>query len=486
MEDKEVLRIYQKVYDYLDDFNIYEVRNIARAFGVNAPTTAKKKDLILTAIRVGAGISEPGPRSNKGARVKASDAPPERIAAVRSLLTECNRELTYVGAAQPPVELRFRDSEETGREYGYGDSCASGVLEIGRQGHGFLRGKSFLPGEGDAIVSDKLIERYRLRDGDIVGCYVAKEGNSAPEAVQIASINGGAPVFVERKKFDEIPVLYPEERFSLGQGGCLFLRAADIVCPVCRGQRGILYAPAGSGRTAFFREAAHAFLNFYPETKLIMVLLDLRPEELTEAEELGGAAVIAASFEDAPARAVQAARLALEHAKRVAEEGGDTVILIDSISALVRALSYSTPPSGVATAGGVDLAALGAAKKFFSSARRLKGAGSVTILATALKGRGVAMDADVGEDIGGVANMFVNFEREIAARGVFPAIDFSRSYTKRAESFQTEEEQRCAFALRNIASGKFGAEHVRELLSKTKTNEEFIARSDLWSGAVKE
>ena len=127
MEDKEVLRIYQKVYDYLDDFNIYEVRNIARAFGVNAPTTAKKKDLILTAIRVGAGISEPGPRSNKGARVKASDAPPERIAAVRSLLTECNRELTYVGAAQPPVELRFRDSEETGREYGYGDSCASGV-----------------------------------------------------------------------------------------------------------------------------------------------------------------------------------------------------------------------------------------------------------------------------------------------------------------------------------------------------------------------
>ena len=485
MEDKEVLRIYKKVYDYLDNFNIYEVRNIARAFGVNAPTTEKKRDLILTAIRVGAGISEPGPRSNKGARVKASDAPPERIAAVRTLLTECNRELTYAGAAQEPVELRFCDSEEPGREYGYGDPCVTGVLEIGRQGHGFLRGRSFLPAEGDAVVSDKLIERYRLREGDVVSCYVAKEDGSAPEAVHIAAVNGGAPVFIERKKFDDFSAEYPEERYFLGREDCLFLRAADIVCPVCKGQRGILYAPAGSGRTAYFREVARSFSEFYPDVKLIMVLLDLRPEELSDAEELN-AAVVAASYEDSPARALHSARLALEHAKRTAEGGGDAVVLVDSVTALVRAASYGIPPSGIATAGGVDLAALGAAKKYFASARKLKGAGSVTILATALKGRGIAMDTDISEDLGGVANMFVSFEREIAARGIFPAIDFSRSYTKRAEFFQTEEELRCARALREVAAGKFGAEHVRELLFKTKTNEEFIARAELWSGALKE
>ena len=486
MEDKEILRIYKKVYEYLDNFNIYEVRNIARAFGVTAPTTAKKRELILTAIRVGAGISEPGPRSNKGARVKASDAPPERIAAVRALLTECNRELTYSGGAQAPVELRFGDAEENGREYGYGDPCAEGVLEIGKQGHGFLRGKSFLPDERDAVVSDKLIERYRLREGDVVSCYTAQAGGSAPEAVQIAAVNGHAPVFIERKKFDESPAQYPEERFFLGRSDCLFLRAADIVCPVCKGQRGIVYAPAGSGRTSYFREVARSFTESYPEAKLIMVLLDLRPEELTETAETAGAAVIAASFEESPARAVQAAKLALEHAKRVAEEGGDAVMLVDSLTALVRAFAYSMPPTGIATSGGIDLAALGAAKKFFASARKLKGAGSVTILATALKGRGISMDSDISEDIGGVANMFVNFERSIADRGIFPAVDFSRSYTKRAEFFQPEEERRCARALRGIAAGKFGAEHVQELFSKTETNEELIARSELWSGALKD
>ena len=375
MEDKEILRIYKKVYEYLDNFNIYEVRNIARAFGVNAPTTAKKRDLILTAIRVGAGISEPGPRSNKGARVKASDAPPERVAAVRTLLTECNRELTYVGAEQEPVELRFSDAAESDREYGYGDPCVTGVLEIGKQGHGFLRGRSFLPAEGDAVISDKLIERYRLREGDVVSCYTAQEGNSAPEAVQLAAVNGGAPVFVERKKFEDCPAQYPEEQFLLGREDCLFLRAADIVCPVCKGQRGIVCAPSGSGRTAYFREIARSFAVSYPNVKLIMVLLDLRPEELAEAEETDGAVIVAASFDDSPARAVQASLLALEHAKRIAEEGGDAVLLVDSLTALARAASYGIPPSGIATAGGIDLAALGTVKKFFSAARKLKGAG---------------------------------------------------------------------------------------------------------------
>lgn len=486
MEDKEVLRIYRKVFDYLDDFNIYEVRNIARAFGVNAPTTAKKRELILSAIRVGAGISAPGPRSNKGARVKASDAPAERIAAVRALLAECNRELTYIGGAQKPLELHFRDAVESGKEYGYGDACVVGALEIGKQGHGFLRDRSFAEREGDTIVSDKLIERYHLREGDIVSCYVEQEGTSAPEAVQIAAVNGNAPVFVERKNFRDFPVLYPEERFVLEREDCLFLRAADIVFPLCKGQRGILYAPSASGRTTFFREVARSFALRYPAVKVIGILLDLRPEELTEAEEASGPLIVAASFEDPPARTVRAALLALEHAKRVAEEGGDVVILVDSITALIRAFMYSNPPSGVATMGGVDIAALGAAKQFFATARNLKGAGSVTIIVSALKGRGTAVDYDVCEGLGSIANMFICFDKDIASYGIFPAIDYSHSFTKRAEYFQSEQEVRCARALRNIASGKFGAVHVRELLAKTKTNAEFISRSDLWEGALKE
>ena len=485
MEDKEVLRIYRKVFEYIDKFNIYEVRNIARAFGVNAPTTAKKRDLILSAIRVGAGIADPGPRSNKGARVKASDAPAECIAAIRALMADCNRELTYVGAQQKPVELRFRDMEPKGAMYGYDDPCMTGVLEISRQGHGFLRGSNFTAREGDTVVSDKLIEKYRLREGDIVSCYVV-EDRGKTEAVQVAAVNGAAPVYIERKKFAEIPAQYAEERFALGREDCSFLRVMDIVCPVCKGQRGIVYAPVGSGRTKFFSELAHSFLHLYPQAELIMVMLDLRPEELSEALELKGAAIVASSFEGMPSKTVRAAQLALERAKRIAENGGDAVILIDSISALTRAFAYSMPPSGITTAGGLDFAAINEAKKYFSAARKLKDAGSVTILASALKGRGVSMDQDVCEGLGAVANMFVYFDRDIAVRGIIPAVNFSRSYTKRAECFQTEEEQNCARALRRIADGEFGAEHLRELIAKTKTNEEFLARRELWSGEEKE
>lgn len=204
MEDNELLRVYKKVYDYLNNCNIYEVRNLARAFGVNAPTTDKKKDLILRLIRIGAGISDPGPRSNKGARVKASDASEERVAAVRSLIVDCNEALTYGGSEQPPAEYRFRDAESGAEEFGYGDECATGILEVGKQGHGYLRGYSFMAEEGDAIVSDKLIHQYRLREGDVISAYIVQNG-SAAEAVQVAAVNGGAPVFIERKNLTIFP-----------------------------------------------------------------------------------------------------------------------------------------------------------------------------------------------------------------------------------------------------------------------------------------
>lgn len=483
MEDNELLRVYKKVYDYLNNCNIYEVRNLARAFGVNAPTTDKKKDLILRLIRIGAGISDPGPRSNKGARVKASDASEERVAAVRSLIVDCNEALTYGGSEQPPAEYRFRDAESGAEEFGYGDECATGILEVGKQGHGYLRGYSFMAEEGDAIVSDKLIHQYRLREGDVISAYIVQNG-SAAEAVQVAAVNGGAPVFIERKKFDDLPAVYPSERYALGRKDCAFLRAADIVCPLCKGQRGLVFAPSNAGRTIFFREAARSISLAYPKSKLIFVLLDQRPEELTETAGLfPDAAVVAASFEDSPVRAMQAARLALEYAKRIAESGGDAVLLLDSLTALVRVFAYGTVPSGRETAGGIDLAALGAAKKYFAAARKLKGAGSLTMLAAALTGRGVASDADVCEELGGAANMFVRFSREIAACGVIPAIDFSCSYTKWCENFQSERERRCAEALKEMARGRFGAEHIGELFSKTETNEEFIEREELWASA---
>lgn len=485
MEDNELLRVYKKVYDYLNNCNIYEVRNLARAFGVNAPTTDKKKDLILRLIRIGAGISDPGPRSNKGARVKASDASEERVAAVRSLIVDCNEALTYGGAEQSPAEYRFRDNEQGTEEFGYGDECVTGILELGKQGHGYLRGHSYMPEEDDVLVPDKVIRQYRLREGDVVSAYVVQNG-TASEAVQVATVNGGAPVFIERKKFDDLPAVYPSERYMLGRKDCTFLRAADIVCPLCRGQRGIVFAPGNTGRTAYLREVARSLSLSYPKVKLIFVLLDQRPEELTEtAEQFPDAEVVAASFEDSPIRAMQAARLVLEQAKRIAEGGGDVVLLLDSITALVRVFAYGTVPSGRETSGGIDLAALGAAKKYFASARKLKGAGSLTILATAVTGRGVASDADVCEELGGAANMFVLFSREIAGRGVIPAIDYSRSYTKWRESFQSEKERRCADALKEMAGGKFGAEHIRELLAKTDTNEDFIEREELWAPARK-
>lgn len=486
MDDKEIQRVYGKVCDFLNSCNIFEVRNLARAFGVNKPTSQKKSELIMRIICMGAGISEPEPRSKKGARVKAGAASQERIDAVRKLIVECNAALNYGDAAVSPVEIRFGDSEPGKREYGYADACAAGLLEINKQGEGRLRGEGLRARANDVVVPEKMIRQYMLREGDFVSCYADPKDGYA-EAVSVAAVNGGAPVFVERRHFNELSAVFPEERFELGRKDSLLLRAADLLCPVCKGQRGLLAAPAGTGKTTFFRELARSFALHYPQAKLILVFLDQRPEELTETKELfPQATVAAASFEDSAVNAARVAQLALETAKRTAERGGDAVLLLDSVTALARAVNHSIVPTGRATAGGVDLAALAAVKKYFASARKLKGAGSLTILASAVCGRGIQMDSVVMEELSGAANMTLSFSREIANRGVIPAIDFARSFTKRSEAILSEKERQCAAALRRAAEGGGGTERVFAALEKTENNEQFIAREELWPRAQSE
>ena len=436
MDERELLSIYKRVYDYIDERNIYDVRGIARAFGVSAPCEKRKHELIVQLIGIVAGVTDPGPRTNKGARVKAGAASEEDLAQIRRLIEECRAEAPYsFPSAAEPVRIEFHDSEPSEREFGYADVCSTGILEVMPQGHGFLRSLGCEAGENDPVLSEKTVRSYYLRSGDIVSGYLNGE-DAKREIVRVAAVNGKPPLFLERKKFDEPAPLFPEERLNLGEEDAV-LRAVDLLCPVGKGQRAAIYAESGTGKTEFIRRAARSVAKS-GAANLIFVLLNQRPEEIAETRSAFPNATVAAAPFDAPLfRGAQIASLALERAKRIAENGEDALLFLDSLTWLERSFAAGSAGSGAPVA----------AKKYFASARRLEGGGTLTIIATVLVGQG-------GEEgsYGDAANAEMYFSRGLAMRGVIPAVDFSRSYTKRSDRLLNEEERSLAADLRSAAA----------------------------------
>ena len=425
MDENELLAIYKKAYDFVNGRNIYEVRNIARAFGVNAPCENRKHDLIVKLLRVAAGIVPPDPPSNRGARVKADAASEQNISRIRALIDECRAEAPYRTDPVPPVRLEFHDKAGTGHEYGYTDVCCRGILEIDARGRGYLRSLRCRAGEHDPFVSEKTIRSYHLRTGDLVSGYAGGDG----EIVQIEAVNGRQPLFRERKRFEDLAPLYPEERFRIG--GDPVMRAADLLCPIGKGQRAVIYAQQGTGKTEFIRRAAQSVGGAGAE--VLFVLLGQRPEEETELRAAFPLATAATSSFDIPAaQNAHMAMLALERAKRIAEDGGDAVLFLDSLTALRGAFAEA----GMA---GAEYAI----RRYFASAGKLEGAGSLTIVATARP--------EEERIFGEAANAVIRLSGAIAARGVVPAVDFAGSYTKRAETLLNEEEKTRAAALRAAA-----------------------------------
>ena len=360
-----------------------------------------------------------------------------------------------------------------------------GVLEILPEGYGFLRSPdwNYLYGPDDIYVSPSQIKRFDLRTGDTIMGQVRppKEGERYLALLKVETVNGEEPEKAKhRVAFDNLRPRYPEERIRLERkDGDLSMRVMDILCPIGKGQRGLIVSPPKAGKTILMQKLANAVIENHPEIYLIVLLIDERPEEVTDMEEnVKGAEVISSTFDEPADRHVQVADMVIEKAKRLVEHGKDVMILLDSITRLGRAHNVVVPHSGKILSGGVDANALQKPKRFFGAARNIEGGGSLTIIATALIDTGSRMDEVIFEEFKGTGNMEVILDRRIADRRVYPAIEVQRTSTRKEELLLTKEELNKVYLLRNFLSDMPPVEAIEFLLERmkrTKTNVEFFA-----------
>ena len=360
-----------------------------------------------------------------------------------------------------------------------------GVLEILPEGYGFLRSPdwNYLYGPDDIYVSPSQIKRFDLRTGDTVLGQVRppKEGERYLALLKVETVNAEEPEKAKhRVAFDNLRPRYPEERIRLERkDGDLSMRVMDILCPIGKGQRGLIVSPPKAGKTILMQKLANSIIENHPEIYLIVLLIDERPEEVTDMEEnVKGAEVISSTFDEPADRHVQVADMVIEKAKRMVEHGKDVVILLDSITRLGRAHNVVVPHSGKILSGGVDANALQKPKRFFGAARNIEAGGSLTILATALIDTGSRMDEVIFEEFKGTGNMEVILDRRIADRRVYPAIDVQRTSTRKEELLLNKEELNKVYLLRNFLADMPPVEAIEFLLERmkrTKTNTEFFA-----------
>ncbi len=358
-----------------------------------------------------------------------------------------------------------------------------GVLEILPEGYGFLRSQdwNYLYGPDDIYVSPSQIKRFDMRTGDTVLGQVRppKEGEKYLALLKVEEVNGEDPEKAKHRiGFDNLRPRYPEERLNLErQDGDISMRVLNLIAPVGKGQRSLIVSPPKAGKTILLQKIANSVLENQPECKLIVLLIDERPEEVTDMEEMVAAEIIASTFDEPADRHTQVAEMVLEKAKRLVEYQHDVVILLDSITRLARAYNTTVPHSGKILSGGVDANALHKPKRFFGAARNIEEGGSLTIIATALVDTGSRMDEVIFEEFKGTGNSEVLLDRQISDKRIYPAIDLNRSSTRKEELLLSDIELNRMYLLRNFLSDMPPAEAVQfliERLSRTSNNEEFL------------
>ncbi|MFW6201001.1 MAG: transcription termination factor Rho [Gemmatimonadota bacterium] len=358
-----------------------------------------------------------------------------------------------------------------------------GVLEILPEGYGFLRSQdwNYLYGPDDIYVSPSQIKRFDMRTGDTVLGQVRppKEGERYLALLKVEEINGEDPEKAKHRiGFDNLRPRYPDHRIQLeNEVGDLSMRLMDLICPIGKGQRGLIVSPPKAGKTVLLQKIANSILENHPDTHLIVLLIDERPEEVTDMEEHVDAEVISSTFDEPADRHTQVAEMVLEKAKRLVETGRDVAILLDSITRLARAYNVTVPHSGKILSGGVDAHALHKPKRFFGAARNIDAGGSLTIIATALIETGSRMDEVIFEEFKGTGNMEVVLDRHIADKRIFPAIDINRSGTRKEELLLEDTELNRVYLLRNFLSDMPPAEALEFLLERmkrTETNQAFL------------
>jgi transcription termination factor Rho len=405
--------------------------------------------------------------------VKKEDKPEPKPAETRRENGPAQQENRYV-----PYESRFAGN---GFEKIESDDPVEGVLEVLPDGYGFLRSDNYLSGAKDVYVSPSQIRRFSLKTGDKIRGKgrIPKEGEKFQALLYVQTVNGDQPdAASKRVPFEHLTPIFPDKRITLETTPReLSTRLIDLIAPIGKGQRGMIVSPPKAGKTILLKKIANAMTKNYPEIELIVLLIDERPEEVTDMQRSINGEVVYSTFDKVPEHHIKVAEMVLERAQRLVEHKKDVVILLDSITRLARAYNLTIPPTGRTLSGGLDPGALHSPKRFFGAARNIEFGGSLTIIATALIETGSRMDDVIFEEFKGTGNMEVHLDRKLSEKRIFPAIDVNKSGTRREELLLSQKELEAIWAIRKAISNMGTADVTEMLINKlmqTKNNEEFV------------
>lgn len=390
---------------------------------------------------------------------------------------------SYDRSAAPQTQTTVQPQQEQSTNLDSGQ-VANGILEVLADGYGFIRSDNYLPGENDIYINPALIRRYNLKTGDILcgNIKVRAQTEKFAALLYLKTVNGLRPEEAARRRnFEDLTPIFPNRRIHLERpGGSTAMRIVDLISPIGKGQRGMIVSPPKAGKTTLLKDVAKSVTRNHPDMQLLILLIDERPEEVTdikEAIEGPNVEVIHSTFDELPEHHKRVAEMVIERAKRLVESGKDVVILLDSITRLARAYNLTVPPSGRTLSGGLDPAALHMPKRFFGAARNMREGGSLTILATALVETGSKMDDVIYEEFKGTGNMELVLNRKLQEKRVFPAIDIPKSGTRREDLLLTAEELEAMDIIRKGLNGlkpEEAVENILNMFAHTKNNAEFV------------
>ena len=453
--------------EQLQDKNLFELREIARENRVQSPTKLNKEELISQ-------IVEASSQRVKGLKIRPVSRPSKLVDAPRR-------------NAQNDVPEKA--AESINAIMAVDETCEEreGILEIHPDGYGFIRVRNCEHSEKDVYVSAIKIRKAGLRQGDMIKGIVKVAYDNKPAALLIINTVNGVPAEELRKRprFDDLVPIYPDERLKLENARSkndFAIREIDLIAPIGKGQRGMIVSPPKAGKTTLLKKIANSISENYPDVTLMVLLIDERPEEVTDMQRSIKGEVVYSTFDEMPEHHTKAAELLLSRAKRLVENGKDVVILMDSLTRLARAYNLTIPPTGRTLSGGIDPGALHSPKSFFGSARNIENGGSLTIIATALVDTGSRMDDVIYEEFKGTGNMEIHLDRKLSEKRIFPAIDLNRSGTRREDLLLSQDELEGVWTMRKILSSgdtESAAENLLQMLVKTSSNAEFIEQLKL-------
>ena len=451
-----------------------ELKEIAKARGLKGTSTMKKGDLIQLMLdkdeeHRSQQVTERQERAERVERPEKTDRI-ERVERTEKMERPAERGPERAGTQ----DMSQLDSGQV----------ANGILEVLADGYGFIRSANYLPGENDIYINPAMIRRYNLKTGDILcgNIKVRAQTEKFAALLHLKTVNGYRPEEAARRRnFEDLTPIFPNSRIHLERpGGSMAMRIMDLISPIGKGQRGMIVSPPKAGKTTLLKDVAKSITKNHPEMRLLILLIDERPEEVTDIREaIAGpnVEVIYSTFDELPEHHKRVSEMVIERAKRLVEHGKDVMILLDSITRLARAYNLTVPPSGRTLSGGLDPAALHMPKRFFGAARNMREGGSLTILATALVETGSKMDDVIYEEFKGTGNMELVLNRKLQEKRVFPAVDIPKSSTRREDLLLTEDELEAIDTVRKGLNGlkaDEAVENILNLFARTRYNGEFV------------